>query len=150
MTVEQYLAGLPADRAERAGTLREVAQAVDAALAEGFVCDIQFGMIVWSVPLSTYPNTYNGKPLMYAALAAQKNHNALYLNCLPEHSAADAAFRASWAATGRRLDMGKSCLRFRTLDDLDLGLVAGAVGGTTVAEFVADYEASRAGGRRGG
>ncbi len=81
---------------------------------------MQFGMIAYCVPLSRYPETYNGAPLLYAALAAQKNHNAVYLMGIYADGELRKWFEANYKASGKRLDVGKSCVRFKTLDDLPL------------------------------
>jgi hypothetical protein len=96
------------------------------------------------VPLERYPNTYNQQPLAYVSLAAQKNYNSLYLMALYSFPEKDAAFRTAWAATGRTLNMGKSCVRFRTLADLDLDLIARTVASVFVEDFIANYERVRA------
>jgi hypothetical protein len=102
-------------------------------------------MIGWTVPLARYPDTYNGQPLAYVSLAAQKRYYSLYLNAVYSESVAATDLRQRWEAGGRRLDMGKSCLRFRKLDDLDPDLVAEVVASTPVDAFIASYERSRAG-----
>jgi hypothetical protein len=133
-TPDDYLRELPPDRAAQ---LAEVRHVVAGALPDGFVETMDFGMIAWVVPLETVPRTYNGKPLMYAGLAAQKNHNALYLMGLYSGAAVtEADLRARWRG-GRKPDLGKSCLRFRDPSDLDLGLVAEIVGSCTLDGFVA-------------
>lgn len=141
-TPEAYLAGLPDERRADVEAVRDV---VRASIRPGFEETVAFGMIGWVVPLRTYPDTYNGAPLSHTALAMQKRHNALYLMCLYADPATERDFRTRWTAGGRRLDMGKSCLRYRTVADLDLDLVAEAVGRFDVDEFVALYERSRAG-----
>src|SRR4051794_30514445 len=111
-TVEEYLAGLPEERRTALQTLREV---ILANLPEGFQEGVDFGMVGYYVPLDTYPHTYNKHPLSYAALASQKNYMSIYLmNCYGE---GEASFRAEWAKTGKKLDMGKACVRFRKLED---------------------------------
>jgi hypothetical protein len=97
----------------------------------------------WVIPLDTYPNTYNKQPLAYVSLAANKNYNSLYLMALYSDSADNKEFRESWARGGRRLDMGKSCLRFKTLDDVDLPLIASTVAAFPVARYLAIYERIR-------
>ncbi|MGH3937900.1 MAG: DUF1801 domain-containing protein, partial [Pseudonocardiaceae bacterium] len=114
-TVEEYLAELPPDRREIVATVREI---VNSHLPPGYVEGMGWGMITWSVPLERYPNTYNGQPLGYLALASQKRHLALYLTCLYSDSEAEQKLRQRWEATGRKLNMGKSCLRFQRLEDL--------------------------------
>jgi hypothetical protein len=101
-------------------------------------------MIGWSVPLERYPDTYNGQPLGYVALAAQKRYYSLYLNAVYAGSVDEAEFRRRWEASGRKLDMGKSCLRFRKLEDLDLDLIAETVAGTSADAYIARYEQARA------
>lgn len=137
-----YLDSLPE---ERRGDVEVVLDVVRAAIRPGFDETMSFGMISWVVPLSRFPETYNGAPLSYAGLAMQKRHNALYLMGLYADPEVEEDFRSRWAATGRRLDMGRSCLRYRTAADLDLGLVAEAVGRFDADEFVALYERSRTG-----
>lgn len=140
-TPAQYLADLPDDRRPDVEAVLEV---VRANLRPGFEETMAFGMISWVVPLSTYPDTYNGAPLGYTGLAMQKRHNALYLMCLYADPAVEEDFRTRWAAGGRRLDMGKSCLRYRKAADLDLELVAEAVGRHDVDGFIELYERARA------
>ena len=139
-TVEHYLDSLPPERRDVISTVRDV---INRAVPHGYVEDIAFGMIAWSVPLERFPDTYNGQPLGYVALAAQKRYYSLYLNAVYTGSVEEAEFRRRWEATGRRLDMGKSCVRFRKLDDLDLGLVAEVVAATSVDEFIQQYKQMR-------
>ena len=140
VTVEDYLAGLEPERRE---TVRAVHDVLRAAMPTGYHEGVAWGMITWSVPLERYPETYNGQPLGYVALAAQKRHYAVYLMGLYSDSEQDKDFRARWLASGRKLDMGKSCLRFKRLDDLDLDLLAEVVASTPVDAFLATYERVR-------
>jgi hypothetical protein len=91
-----------------------------------------------------YPDTYNGQPLAYVSLAAQKNHYALYLMGVYADSQDEARFRDEWVARGTRLDMGRSCLRFRRLEDLHDDLLSGVIGAVPVDEFVARTRAAHA------
>lgn len=75
-------------------------------------------MIAYRVPLETHTNTYNKRPLMYAALASHKNHMAVYLTSDWSAPGETDRFREAYLATGKKLDMGKSCVRFTHLDDL--------------------------------
>ncbi|MGH8894988.1 MAG: DUF1801 domain-containing protein, partial [Actinomycetes bacterium] len=102
------------------------------------------GMIMWSVPLPRFPDTYNGQPLCYASLAAQKRHNALYLMGLYADSEQDRSFRARWVADGRKLDMGKSCLRFRRVEDLRMDLIEETVAATPPDALIAMHERAHA------
>jgi hypothetical protein len=137
-SVEAYLAELPQDRREvavRAVILDE--------LPAGFEEGMQFGMIGYYVPLERYPVTYNGRPLGVAALASQKRHLSLYLMGIYGDDGESTWFRERWAETDKKLDMGKSCVRFRRLEDLALDVVGEAIARTSVDDFIAVYEDSR-------
>jgi hypothetical protein len=138
--IEEYLAGI---RGERGDAVRTVFDTVHAAMPEGFELVLSYGMPGWVVPLSRYPVTYNKQPLAYVSIAAQKQYNSLYLMGCSADSAEDRAFREEWAATGLTLNMGKSCLRFRTLAEVDLGIIARTVAATSVDQFIELYERSR-------
>ncbi|MCK9485262.1 MAG: DUF1801 domain-containing protein [Dehalococcoidia bacterium] len=104
---------------------------------------MQYGMISYVVPLSRFPDTYNKQPLALASLASQKNDKALYLNNVYGDDSQEAWFKEAYRATGKRLDMGKSCVRFRHLEDLPLEVVGEAIERTPVEDFVARYAAGR-------
>ncbi|MDE2969082.1 MAG: DUF1801 domain-containing protein [Chloroflexota bacterium] len=123
------------------GSVRDV---VLANLPEGYEEIMDFGMISYVVPLSVVPKTYNGHPLMYASLADQKNHMALYLMCLYTHNEDMGWFEERYAASGKKLDMGKSCVRFKKLDDLPLDLIGEVIGMTPMERYVSFYEEARA------
>ncbi|WP_433270506.1 iron chaperone [Actinosynnema sp. CS-041913] len=137
-TVEEYLAELPADRRAVVAAVRDV---ILANLPPGYDEGMAWGMITYSVPLSRSGKTYNGQPLAYVSLASQKNHLSLYLmGVYGEH---EQEFRAAFEATGRKLDMGKSCVRFKRLDDLPLDVIGREVARRPVDEFVAKASAAR-------
>lgn len=136
-TVDAYLAELPAERREVVAQLR---QRILKHLPKGFEEMMLWGMPVYAVPLSRYPNTYNKQPLAYTALAAQKNAYSLYLNMAYADNSVDRAFRAAFAKAGKKLDMGKSCVRFKKLDDLVLEAVDQAVASTSLTDFLDGYE----------
>jgi hypothetical protein len=140
-TVEQYLAELDDDRRAQ---IQPVYRAVRDAMPEGYTEAVAYGMITWSVPLERFPDTYNGQPLCYVSLAVQKRHNALYLMGLYSDSQEAKEFRDRWTEDGRRLDMGKSCLRFRNPDDLRLDLVAETVASTPPDAMIALHERAHA------
>ncbi|HEX6375705.1 MAG TPA: DUF1801 domain-containing protein [Allosphingosinicella sp.] len=140
-TPEAYLAELPPERAAMVSRLRDL---INANLPDGYVERMSWGMIGWEVPLDRYRNTYNGQPLVYAGLAAQKNHTALYLNCVYASEERTERMRAAWAATGRKLDMGKSCLRFKHAEEVAEDVLAEAIRSIPVERFIAEYEAGRA------
>ena len=136
-TVADYLAELDP---ERRGAIAAVRDVVNAALPAGYVETMGWGMICWGIPLTDYPDTYNGQPLGYAALAAQKNSNSLYLNGVYASAERAGRFKSEWALSGKKLDMGKSCIRFKRAEDLALDVVRDEVAATTPAEFIALYE----------
>lgn len=140
-SVEQYLAELPPERRTVVASLRDL---VNAHLPAGYEEGISWGMICWGIPLSRYPDTYNGQPLGYVALAAQKNYYALYLTCLYMDPEQTDWFAREFKAAGKKLDMGKSCVRFRAIDDLPLETVAQAIARTSPDEYIARYEDARA------
>ena len=130
-TVSAYLAALPADRR---AALSAVRKTILANLPDGFEEMMQHGYINYSVPLARFPDTYNKQPLSLAALASQKSHLALYLMGVYDDESRR-WFEAGWRKTGKKLDMGKACVRFQKLEDLPLDLI-----GTTIARFgVDDY-----------
>jgi uncharacterized protein YdhG (YjbR/CyaY superfamily) len=139
-TVAGYLAELPADRRKTISTVRAV---VRKHLPQGYKESIGYGMICYAVPLSTYPDTYNGQPLCYAALAAQKNYCAIYLMNVYGDAATAKAFREGFRQAGKKLDMGKSCVRFKTADDLPLDVIGRTIAATSMKDFIGQYERSR-------
>jgi len=100
---------------------------------------MNWGMISYEVPLSVYPDTYNKQPLMFAALASQKNHMAVYLSGVYAHDELREKFITDYKETGKRMDLGKSCVRFKKLDDLPLDLVGKAISVLDMNEFVKIY-----------
>ena len=137
LTVAEYLASLPEDRKKAMAAVRKV---IRANLPKGIVESMNWGMIVYEVPLKTYPDTYNGQPLAYAGLASQKNYMSVYLMGLYGSEALRAEFESAYKATGKRMDVGKSCVRFRALDDLPLDVVAHAIGALTLDQFLALHD----------
>ena len=136
-TVKEYLDSLPDDRRYAIAAVRKV---IRANLPKGYEEAMNWGMIAYQVPLETYPDTYNGQPLMYAALASQKNHMAVYLTGIYMSEETRSEFESKYRATGKRLDVGKSCVRFKKLDDLPLDLIGECIAAEEVDSFVARYE----------
>ena len=136
-TVAEYLAGLPADRRAAREAVR---QTILANLPAGYEEAMNWGMIVYQVPLARYPDTYNGQALAYAGLASQKNHMAVYLIGLYADEAAREQFEAAYRATGKRYDVGKSCVRFKKLDDLPLALIGESIAAFSVDAFIGQVE----------
>ena len=139
-TPEAYLASLPDDRREAIAIVRDT---INANLPPGYVEGMSHGMIGWAVPLERLPDTYNGEPLSLAGLASQKGHMSLYLNNVYGDPETERWFRERWAATGRKLDMGKSCVRFRSVDDLPLEVIGEVIARTDVDTYVERYREVR-------
>ena len=140
-TADQYLSELSCDRRKAIGVVRDV---VLKSLPEGFQEEMQFGMISYVVPLETFPQTYNGKPLMYAALASQKSYMSLYLMSIYGDEDTAKRFDAEYASSGKKkMDRGKSCVRFKEAGDLPLEVIGRAVAGTSMKDFIDIYQRSR-------
>ena len=132
-SVEQYLAQLPDDRRDAIETVRDV---IVENLPDGYVEEMNWGMISYEVPLSIFPDTYNKKPLLYAALANQKRHMSLYLMCLYCEKEFLDWFESEFKKSGKKLNMGKSCVRFKSLEELPLELIAKAVEKISLKKFL--------------
>jgi hypothetical protein len=141
-TVDDYLGELPPEQREMVRALRA---AIRAGLPAGYDEAMLYGGIAWTVPLSRYPETYNGQPLAPVTLVAQKAYVALYLS-VPYADASERAWlERAWAAAGKRLEMGKSCVRMRRMEDVPLDVVRAFVARTPPERFIALYESSRRG-----
>ena len=140
-TVAEYLAELPP---ERRAVVAAVRDHVNAHLPPGYVEGMSFGAIGWGVPLARFADTHNRQPLGYVGLAAQKHAYSLYLMGCYMDPAQDQALRAAYARAGKKLDMGKSCLRFRSTDDLLLDEIGQLIAGTPVDAHIARYAAAQA------
>jgi len=139
-TVQGYLEGLEPDRR---AAIEQVRETILEHLPDGYEESMNWGMISYEVPLSVYPDTYNGQPLMYAALAAQKGHMAVYLSGIYTDDDARTRFEEAYRATGKRYAVGKSCVRFERLEDLPLDVIGEAVASMPLERFVATYEEGR-------
>ena len=149
-TVEQYLAELPDDRRRVIEAVREtILRNLDRDYEEG----MQYGMIGYYVPRRVWPAGYHcdpKQPLPFAGLASQKNHMALYLMCVYGDSPHAKWFKDAWAKTGKKLDMGKACVRFKKLDDLPLDIIGEAIKRVPARKYIEHCEAARqAAGTRG-
>lgn len=140
VTVDQYLAELPAERRAVIATVREI---ILHHLPPGYQETINWGMISYEIPLAQYPTTYNGQPLSYIALAAQKNYYALYLSRVNGDAQQEALLKDAFAQAGKKLDMGKACLRFRKLADVPWDAIGAIVASTAPQQYIAHYEAAR-------
>ena len=139
-TVEEYLQELPPDRHEAISKVRQV---ILKNLPKGYVESMNWGMISYEIPLERYPTTYNKQPLSLAGLASQKNNMTVYLMSVYADPATTKWFHARYKASGKKLDMGKSCVHFKKLDDLPLEVIGEAIGRVSVEQYIERYEQSR-------
>jgi hypothetical protein len=142
-TVSEYLAALPADRREAVSKVR---QAINRALPAGYQEGIQWGMISWFVPLSQYPAGYGGnpkQPLPLISLASQKSYIALHMICFYGQPELLEWFQAQYQKSGKKLDMGKGCLRFKSVPELALEVVEATLSRLPIEKYAAGYQAMR-------
>ena len=141
-TVEQYLSELSAERRASIDAVRKVIlDNLDRDCEEG----MQYGMIGYFIPHRIYPAGYHcdpKQPLPYACLASQKNYMSLYMMCLYADGPLSEWFMAEWKKTGKKLDMGKSCLRFKTSDDLALDVIGKAIRRVSASKYIEIYESA--------
>ena len=133
ITVEQYLDELSDDRKK---SLSMVRKTIVENLPDGYDEVFNWGMITYEVPLETYPDTYNGKPLMYSALASQKNHMSVYLMGYYMSPDIRNKFKKAYKKSGKKFDAGKSCIRFKKVDDLPLKLIGETIASMSLEEFI--------------
>ena len=139
-TVEDYLKSLPEDRRAAISAVRKV---ILANLPKGYEECMSYGMIGYVVPHRIYPAGYHCDPklpLPFAGLASQKNHMALYLMTVYGDPATEKWFRRAWQAAGKKLDMGKACVRFKKLEDVPLEVIGQAIARVPVEKYIARIE----------
>lgn len=139
-SVQEYLETLPPDRKE---AIQEVREVILRNLPKGIEETMNWGMISYEVPLEVYPDTYNKKPLLFAALASQKNHMAVYLSAIYCNEGLRDNFENEYRASGKKMDMGKSCVRFKKLDNLPLDVIGRAIGAVDMETFILFVEEGR-------
>lgn len=149
-TIAAYMKSLPADRHELVQAIRDtINKNLDPVFEEG----MQYNMPAWYVPHSAYPAGYHcdpKQPLPFASVASQKSHVGIYLFCLYQDEAAHADFVKAWTATGNKLDMGKSCIRAKKLEDVPLDVLGKAIKKMKAKAFIASYDALRPDGPKAG
>ena len=139
-TPDEYIASLPEGRREAIAAVRNV---VRENLPPGYEEGMLYGMIGWYVPLERFPDTYNGQPLGLAGLANQKGYMSLYLNNVYGDPKTERWFKERYASSGKRLDMGKSCVRFKRLDELPLDVIGETIAGADIDRYLAHYAEAR-------
>ena len=144
-TVAEYLDALTPERRD---AIEQVRKVILDNLPKGYQESLTYGVLSYEVPLSRLPDTYNGQPLSYVALGSQKNYMSLYLMNIYGDPKAAKWFKSAYKASGKKLDMGKSCVRFEKVEDLPLDVVAEVVGRTPMEDWIRIYRESRATRRR--
>ncbi len=139
-TVQDYLSSLTP---EQRSIIVPVRSLILSQLPSGFVETINWGMLSYEVPLSMYPNTYNKKPLSYIGLAVQKQYYSLYLMPAYMDQNVYQTLMDAFEKAGKKLSMGKSCIRFKKVEDLPLDLIGSIIASHTVSSFISAYETAR-------
>ena len=140
LSVRQWLASVPAERKDAINAVRDV---VNEHLPAGYEETVDWGMLAWVVPLATLPNTHNGRPLMLAALGAHRKLMTIYLMSVYADPKIRKEFEAAYKKAGKKLNMGGSCVHFKTLGDLLLDVVGDTIARVAVDEYVARYQQAR-------
>jgi len=140
LTVNQWLASVPAERKD---AILAVRGAINASLPQGYEETVDWGMLAWVVPLATLPNTHNGRPLMFVALGAHRKLMTVYLASVYGDAELWKEFEVAYKRTGKKLNIGGSCVHFKALDDLPLDVVGKAIARIPVDQYVARYMTSR-------
>ncbi len=139
-TVGEYLEELPEDRREVISQVRDV---ILKNLPKGYEESMNWGMIAYEIPLDRYPDTYNKQPLLYMALAAQKNYYAVYSSGVYMDPLSQSWLKSEFEKADKKLDMGKSCIRFKKLENLPLHVIGEIAAGQPVDEFIDNFEKAR-------
>lgn len=140
LTVNEWLASVPAERKDAIDAVRDV---VNQHLPQGYEETVDWGMLAWVVPLATLPDTHNGRPLMLAALGAHTKVMTVYLMTVYSDPEIRSEFETAYKATGKKLDMGGCCVHFKKLDDLPLDVVGRTIARVDVDRYVEHYQSSR-------
>lgn len=139
-TVQEYLSSLTP---EQHSVIEPVRSLILSHLPSGFVETINWGMLSYEVPLELYPNTYNKKPLNYIGLAVQKQYYSLYLMPAYMEKSVYQTLKDAFESAGKRLSLGKSCIRFKMVEDLPLDLIGSIIASHNVESFIRAYEEAR-------
>lgn len=137
-TVAAYLKELPAERRAVVSAVRDL---VVEHLPAGYRESMGSGMICYTIPLDVYPDTYNQQPACYVSLAAQKNYYALYLVGVYGDPKKEKQLADAYKKLGKKMDMGKSCLRFKSLDDLPMETLGAIIASVPPETLIAKMEA---------
>ncbi|MFH1184304.1 MAG: DUF1801 domain-containing protein [Chloroflexota bacterium] len=145
VALERFLDSLPSDRGF---ILRDLRKAILKNLPAGYVERFEGGMILYEIPLASYPNTYNRRPLMLAGLASQKSYVTLYLMAVYGDKSTEKWFKQAYAVSGKKLNMGKSCVHFKSREDIPADVIGQAIAQVPVDKYIEIYETARGRGGR--
>jgi len=140
LTVNEWLASVPADRKDAINAVRDV---VNANLPSGYEETVDWGMLAWVVPLSTLPDTHNDHPLLLAALGAHNKLMTIYLMTVYGDAKIRKEFETAYRKSGKKLHMGGSCVHFKKLEDLPLDVVGNTIARVAVDKYVERYQSTR-------
>lgn len=132
-TMKQYLDELDSERATQ---IRELVKLVRNNIKPGFIETMRWGMISYEIPLEVSGETYNKQPLNYVAIASQKNYISVYVLGIYANGDDPLEFRSRWATSGKKLNMGKACVRFKTIEDADLPTLAWAIRRLSASQYL--------------
>jgi hypothetical protein len=139
-TADAYIDELPVDRAK---VVKEVRAVIHKNLPKGYCEAMNWGMICYEVPLERFSKTYNDQPLCYLSLAAQKNYFTLHVTCAYGSEKIHQAIETAFKRAGKKLDMGKGCIRFKGVDDIPLRELGKIIGSVPLETFVKHYESAK-------
>ena len=139
-SIEQYLNALPENRKKSLSIVRKT---IVENLPTGYDEVMNWGLITYEVPLETFSNTYNEKPLMYTGLASQNNYMSVYLMGCYISPEIQKDFENAYKQSEKKLDAGKSCIRFRNVDDFPLKLIGKIIGLMSVEKFIENHSLVR-------
>ncbi len=147
-SIQEYLDGMPVDRRESVEAIRA---AILEVLPEGYEEGMQYGMISYYVPHSIFPAGYHcdpKQPLNFASIGNVKGHIGIHLFCVYIDPEAEAEFKEAWAKTGKKLDMGKACVRVKCSEGVAMDALKGLIARSTVEVFLSNYTAILATGKK--
>lgn len=139
-TVKEYIDELEGERRE---IIQRMTKIITETIPKGFVQEMQYGMICYNVPLERYPKTYNGKALTIVALASQKNYCSIYLMGAYADKETEKWFKEEIKKGKKKVKMGKSCINFEKIEDLDLNLIKKVISKIDPQKYIEIYEKSR-------
>ena len=139
--IEEYISTIPEERLIAFNKLREV---INKNIDKGFKECVNYNMLGWVVPLETYPEGYHCKsntPLPFANLANQKGFIAVYHSGVYADENLNKWFVATYPKhSDRKLDMGKSCIRFKKMDDIPYELIGQLMKKMSMKKYISIYE----------